>query len=138
MPLAEAGRSFLHSMEAAPAGPILLVEDDLLLRDAFRLLLEDAGLEVEPAGSAAEALARAGVRIPAVVVLDLGLPDRPGLDVARELRAAAATRDVPIIALTGRVGEEEQRACLEAGCSLYLAKPVGPRELLRRIRELAP
>lgn len=116
--------------------PILLVEDDALLRDAFRLLLEDAGFPVVEAGSAGDALARAHAATPALVILDLGLPDRPGLEVARELRVGAATREVPIIALTGRVGAAEQQACLDAGCSLYLPKPIGPRELLRRIRQL--
>jgi DNA-binding response OmpR family regulator len=117
-------------------GTILLVEDDSLLRHAFRLLLEDAGYHVREAGSAGEALAAVAAEVPGVIILDLGLPDRPGLDVARSLRARCPTREIPIVALTGRVGAEEQRACLDAGCSLYLAKPVEPRELLRRLPEI--
>mgnify|MGYP000029440537 FL=1 len=115
---------------------ILLVEDDPLLRDAFRLLLEDAGYHVVEAGTAAEALAAAADARPALVVLDLGLPDRPGLEVARELRQSAATAHVPVVALTGRASAAERRACLEAGCTAHLAKPVDPRELLRRLPEL--
>ncbi len=111
--------------------PILLVEDDPLLRDALRLLLEDAGYRVLEAGSAAEALDLTAAAPPALILLDLGLPDRPGLDVARILRGRLATRETPIVALTGRVGAGERSACLEAGCTSFLAKPIEPRELLR-------
>jgi DNA-binding response OmpR family regulator len=116
-----------------PLGTILIVEDDPLLRHAFMLLLEDAGYGVTEAGTAAEAVLAAFREPPQLVILDLGLPDRSGLEVARELTGAAATRHVPVVALTGRVGPDEERACIEAGCSDYLAKPVEPRELLRRV-----
>lgn len=115
---------------------ILLVEDDPLLRQAFRLLLEDAGYRVQEAGTAAEALESVGAEPPDLVLLDLGLPDRPGLDVAREVSGSPATAHIPIVALTGRVGAAEQRACMEAGCTQYLTKPVEPRELLRRLPAL--
>ncbi len=114
---------------------ILLVEDDDLLREAFRLLLEDGGYEVHEAGTAAEALRTVAAERPALVLLDLGLPDRPGLEVARAMRSAPETSATPVFALTGRVGADERRACLDAGCSVYLAKPVEPRTLLRRIDE---
>jgi DNA-binding response OmpR family regulator len=114
-------------------GTILIVEDDPLLRHAFKLLLEDAGYGVREAGTAGEAIESATSQIPHLVILDLGLPDRSGLEVARELTGAAATRHVPVVALTGRVGPDEQRACIEAGCTDFLAKPVEPRELLRRV-----
>jgi len=116
---------------------ILLVEDDRLLRQAFRLLLEDAGYRVREAGSGGEAL-RAAEEGPAAIVLDLGLPDRPGLEVCRALREHPATRNSVIVALTGRAGAAEQRACLEAGCTLYFAKPIEPRELLRRLSGFVP
>jgi CheY-like chemotaxis protein len=115
---------------------ILLVEDDPFLRDAFRLLLEDAGYRVLEAGTAADAAETATTKLPRLVLLDLGLPDRPGLDVVKQLRADERTRDMRIVALTGRVGPEEQRACIEAGCTAYLAKPIEPRELLRRLPEM--
>ena len=114
---------------------ILLVEDDAVLREAFRLFLEDVGYRVVEAGTAAEALPAVAETPPALVLLDLGLPDRPGLDIAREMKRKPATRATPVFALTGRVGADERRACLEAGCALYLAKPVEPRQLLRRITE---
>jgi DNA-binding response OmpR family regulator len=115
---------------------ILIVEDDELLRDAFKLLLEDAGYQVLEAGSAGEALRLVIERLPALVVLDLGLPDRPGLDVVRAMRLDRDLMDTPVIALTGRVGEQERRACLDAGCDRYLAKPVAPSDLLRELPTL--
>lgn len=119
-----------------PSHTILLVEDDALLRDAFRLLLEDAGYRVREAGSAAEALAAVTDEVPSLILLDLGLPDRSGLDVARALRERPETVEVPIVALTGRTGSGERRACLEAGCTAYLAKPIEPRRLLGELPEL--
>jgi CheY-like chemotaxis protein len=115
---------------------ILIVEDDDLLRDAFKILLEDAGYQVLDAANAESALSMAGERLPALVILDLGLPDRPGLDVVRELRGDPDLRDTPVIALTGRVGYDEKQACLEAGCNRYLSKPVAPADLLKELPPL--
>lgn len=115
---------------------ILIVEDDELLRDAFRLLLEDAGYQVLEAGTAARAIELATERLPALIVLDLGLPDRPGLEVVRTLRKDPDMQDLPVIALTGRVGPTEERECLAAGCDRYLAKPVSPGQLLRELPTL--
>ena len=115
---------------------ILLVEDDPFLRDAFKLLLEDAGYRVNEAGTAQEALDSIASDMPSLVLLDLGLPDRPGLDVVRELRVQDETRNLVIVALTGRVGPAEQQECLDAGCTWYLSKPIEPRELLRRLPEM--
>lgn len=115
---------------------ILIVEDDALLRDAFKLLLEDAGYQVLEAGTAADALGVAEEKLPALVLLDLGLPDRPGLEVVRSLRADPDLRDTPVIALTGRVGESEKQACLDAGCDRYLAKPIAPSDLLQELPAL--
>jgi CheY-like chemotaxis protein len=118
------------------APSILLVEDDPLLRHAFRLLLEDAGYRVVEAGTAAAAIDQAFSEKPALVLLDLGLPDRPGLDVAREITASPETAGMRVVALTGRVGAKERDACFAAGCSHFFTKPIEPRELLRRLPEL--
>ena len=118
-------------MDARPT--ILLVEDDPLLREAMKLLLEDAGYTIREAGTAAQASAAALTEPPALVLLDLGLPDRHGLEVARELTQQAA---IPIIALTGRAGADERRRCLAAGCRDYMAKPIEPKELLARIDQM--
>ena len=116
---------------------VLLVEDNETIRHAFRILLEDSGYTVAEAGSGQEALDQASDRVPALILMDLGLPDISGLEVTRRLRAASATRDVPVIALTGRALETDEQACLEAGCTAYLSKPIDSAGLLRRIGELA-
>jgi CheY-like chemotaxis protein len=118
------------------AASILLVEDDPLLRHAFRLLLEDAGYEVREAGTAEQALTAVEARPPELVLLDLGLPDRPGLEVARELMLRPSTRHIKVVALTGRAGPRERQECLDAGCSHFISKPIEPRELLRQLPDL--
>lgn len=120
----------------ADIATVLLVEDDALLRDAFRMLLEDGGYSVVEASTAAEALSRSREISPAAILLDMGLPDRSGLDVTREMRDMPDLADVPIIALTGHAGSAEERACLEAGCTGYLAKPVEPSLLLERVEQI--
>ncbi|MFW5951390.1 MAG: response regulator [Gemmatimonadota bacterium] len=115
---------------------ILIVEDDELLREAFKILLEDAGYQVLEAGTAEEALRLSGERFPGLIVLDLGLPDRPGLEVVRSIRQTPMLQDTPVIALTGRVGEAEKEACLQAGCNRYLTKPVRPSDLLKELPDL--
>lgn len=118
---------------SAAHGRILLVEDDPLLRDAFELLLVDAGYEVLQAGSGTEAIAAVNTWEPDLILLDMGLPDMNGLDVARTLRADPGNANIVIVALTGRVGPEEKRACLAAGCNAYFGKPISPKELLRKL-----
>jgi two-component system KDP operon response regulator KdpE len=111
------------------SAPILIVEDDQLLRTAVRLLLEDSGYHVHEAATGAAALAGAAQR-PAAILLDLGLPDLPGLEVVRRLVADPVTRDIPIVALTGRAGKLEQKQAIDAGCRDYLVKPVPAARLL--------
>lgn len=115
---------------------ILIVEDDDLLRDAFKILLEDAGYQVLEAATGSAALEMAQSRLPALVILDMGLPDTSGIDVVRSMRQDPDLLDTPVIALTGRVGESERRACLEAGCDRYLSKPIAPAALLSELPEL--
>lgn len=118
---------------------ILLVEDDPFLREAFRILLEEAGYGVREAGNAAQALELVRDNPPSLVLLDLGLPDRSGLDILPDLTTNTTGESgdtIPIVALTGRAGADERRRCLDAGCRDYLVKPVDPSTLLRRIPEL--
>ncbi|MGH7500312.1 MAG: response regulator [Longimicrobiales bacterium] len=112
---------------------ILLVEDEAVLRRVFRTLLEASGYRVREAGTADEALVAIAAQKPSLVLLDLGLPDGSGLDVARILRADAGTADIRIVAMTGRSGPETKRSVLEIGCLGLLVKPIEPGELLRQI-----
>ena len=93
--------------------------------------LEHAGFEVIVTGDGGSAIASARGSKPDLVVLDLGLPGRDGLDVARELRQ---TSNVPIVMLTARGDEADRIVGLELGADDYVVKPFSPKELVARIR----
>ena len=107
---------------------ILVVEDEMRIARLVRDYLEVAGFEVIVAGEGGAALASARGSKPDLVVLDLGLPGRDGLDVARELRTSS---NVPIIILTARGDESDRIVGLELGADDYVVKPFGGPEVLR-------
>jgi two-component system, OmpR family, alkaline phosphatase synthesis response regulator PhoP len=110
---------------------ILVVEDEMKIARLVRDYLEHAGFEVIVAGDGEAALASARGRRPDLVVLDLGLPGRDGLDVARELRRRSET---PIVMLTARGDETDRIVGLELGADDYVVKPFSPKELVARVR----
>ena len=110
---------------------ILVVEDEPGIARLVQDYLERAGFAVVLAADAGEALAQARAQRPALVVLDLGLPDRDGLDVTRELRRFT---DVPIVMLTARGDESDRIVGLELGADDYVVKPFSPREVVARVR----
>ncbi len=110
---------------------VLVVDDEPRIVEIVRDYLADAGYRVSTARSGDEALRHVRSITPDLVVLDLGLPDVDGLDVARALRR---TSPVPIIMLTARSDEADRVVGLEIGADDYLVKPFSPRELLARIR----
>ena len=114
-----------------PAPLILLIEDEPQMRRFLRTALDANDYRLVEAETAKEGLAQAAARNPDVILLDLGLPDRDGLEVARELRGWSAT---PIIVLSARGREEDKVRALDLGADDYLTKPFGVEELLARIR----
>jgi len=110
---------------------ILVVEDDAKIARLVRDYLQHAGFQVLVAGDGDAALANARRSRPDLVVLDLGLPGRDGLDVARTLRR---TSEVPIVMLTARGDETDRVVGLELGADDYVVKPFGPKELVARVR----
>jgi two-component system KDP operon response regulator KdpE len=113
-------------------GPLaLIIEDEPHMRRFLRATLTGNGFQVVEAASAREGLAQAAGRNPEVILLDLGLPDRDGREVARALRG---TTRAPIIILSARGQEHEKVALLDLGADDYLTKPFGAAELLARIR----
>jgi two-component system KDP operon response regulator KdpE len=110
---------------------ILLIEDEPQMRRFLRTALGANDYRLVEAESAKEGLAHAASRNPDVILLDLGLPDRDGLEVTRELREWSAT---PIIVLSARGREEDKVKALDLGADDYLTKPFGVDELLARIR----
>jgi two-component system KDP operon response regulator KdpE len=115
----------------APQPRVLVVDDELQILRALRVVLRDAGFEVVAAQTASEALDRAAVRPPQAAIVDLVLPDGDGIEVTRRLREWS---EMPILVLSA-VGEEEQKVrALEAGADDYVTKPFGARELVARLQ----
>jgi two-component system KDP operon response regulator KdpE len=114
-----------------PTPVAIVIEDEPQIRRFVRGALEAEGWQVFEASTAQQGLTEAGTRKPDLLVLDLGLPDRDGLEVIRDVRAWSA---VPIIVLSARVDEVDKIAALDAGADDYLTKPFGVGELLARVR----
>jgi len=115
-------------------GPhVLVVEDELPIRRFIRSALAAQGFAISEAGNAREAIASATTRVPEAILIDLGLPDRDGIQVIQELRGWFRG---PVIVLTARGHEEDKVAGLDAGADDYLTKPFGIAELLARLRSV--
>ena len=113
---------------------LLLVEDSAIVTEALRVLFEATGHEVQVAASVAAAVAACRAAPPALMLLDLTLPDGDGLLVLERLRTEGVA--VPrTAAMTGHDDPVTARRCADAGCVATLVKPVPTRELLRRVAE---
>jgi two-component system KDP operon response regulator KdpE len=110
---------------------VLIVDDEMPIRRFLRVSLVGEGYRVVEAATASEALDQIAAQRPDVVVLDLGLPDRDGVEVIREVREWSP---VPIVVLSVRDREHDKVAALETGADDYLTKPFGVGELMARLR----
>ena len=115
---------------------ILLVDDEPALRELLRVTFEGASIDVLEAESAEEAIALLGGDLPDAIVLDLRLPGISGSDLCRRLRRDEATREIPIVVLSGGDSDELERAC-RAGADEVIGKPFSPLELLFVVERLA-
>jgi two-component system KDP operon response regulator KdpE len=109
----------------------LLVEDEPQIRRFVRSALESEGFRVHEAFTGRAGLAAFASHQPDLVILDLGLPDRDGTEVLRDLRQWSRT---PVIVLSARTEERDKIASLDLGADDYLVKPFGVGELLARVR----
>jgi two-component system KDP operon response regulator KdpE len=112
---------------------ILVVDDEAPIRRFLRVALEAEGYGVIEAATARAGLAMAAREAPALVVLDLGLPDADGLTVLRDLRGWSP---VPVLILSVRTDEDDKVKALDAGAQDYVVKPFGVKEFLARVRGL--
>jgi len=110
---------------------VLVVDDEPQIRRLLRVSLSAQGFEVTEAATAREAVEQLALATPAVIVLDLGLPDRDGQALIPDLRALSSA---PIIVLSVRADEREKVRALDAGANDYVVKPFGMPEFIARLR----
>ena len=112
---------------------ILIIDDEAPIRRFLRVALEAEGHVVIEAATASQGIAATARESPALVILDLGLPDADGIDVLREIRVWS---QVPVLVLSVRSDEAGKVSALDAGAQDYVVKPFGMKELLARSRSL--
>jgi DNA-binding response OmpR family regulator len=115
------------------AQTVLVVEDEASIASFVSLYLKNAGYRVKAVGSGGDALAQVEAEQPALIVLDLMLPDMDGIEVCRRLRQR---RDIPILMLTARDEDIDKIIGLEVGADDYMTKPFNPRELVARVKSI--
>lgn len=122
------------SGESFDGATILLVDDNPELLFTTQTLLESNGAHVVTATDGAAAVSEAARIAPALIVMDVVMPKKSGVEAARELKADEATREIPILLMSSRDELDDIAAGLEAGAEDYIRKPCEPRELLARVR----
>jgi DNA-binding response OmpR family regulator len=115
---------------------ILVVDDEPDALELIEVNLKGAGFDVLSAASGRQALEKARAALPALVLLDVMLPEVDGLEVCKSLRRDPKTAFIPIIMLTARAAEIDRVVGLELGADDYITKPFSPRELILRVKNL--
>jgi two-component system cell cycle response regulator DivK len=115
---------------------VLLVEDNEMNRDMLSRRLIRQGFEVVVAVDGEQGVAAARRERPAIVLMDMSLPVLDGWEATRRLKADAATRGIPVIALTAHAMQGDRQHALDAGCDDYDTKPIELPRLLEKIRKL--
>lgn len=114
---------------------LLVVDDNPTNLKLAAEVLEASGYVVDRAEDAEEALVAIHSRAPDLILMDVALPRKDGLALTRELKAAPATKHIPIIALTAFAMKGDEQKALEAGCDGYVAKPIDTRQLPVKVAE---
>lgn len=115
------------------AAPVLLIDDDEDSRIMYRTILAHAGIEVVTVTDGGDGLQVARAVKPSVIVVDIGLPTMSGLEVLQQVRQDSSLSETTVIALTGRVLQEEQRELADAGFDNILMKPIEPTTVLAAV-----
>ncbi len=118
-----------------PKPKIMVIEDERALVEVLAANLEREGFEVFTAFDGLDGLRQAQLKLPDLVVLDLMLPVKPGLEVCRELRNGARTRDIPIVMVTAKAEESDQLVGFAMGADDYVTKPYSIKVLIERIKK---
>lgn len=123
----------MNASLAGPAPNVVIIEDETQIRRFVRTALEAEACNVAEAETAQQGVIEVGTRKPDLVIVDLGLPDRDGIEVVRDIRNWST---VPILILSARSNEGDKVAALDAGADDYLTKPFGVAELRARVRAM--
>ena len=115
---------------------ILVVDDDDLMIELISDPLIDEGHEVRTALGGQEALDEIDRKQPAIVILDMNMPGIDGYAVARKIRANPAAQSLPIIAVTSHDTPADHAAAVNAGCNVFIAKPIGSRQLIDAVKSM--
>ena len=114
-------------------GRILLVEDNAMNRRLAQFLLKSQGYTVFEATNGQEALDLAKAHLPDLILMDLQLPELDGFMTTRILKDDAATKDIPVVALTAYAMQGDAERALEAGCDGYITKPINTKDFLEEV-----
>jgi len=114
---------------------ILIVEDERTLAEVLVANLERDGFEVYTAHDGEDGLRQAQLKLPDLIVLDLMLPVKPGLEVCRELRKGSRTREIPIVMVTAKSEETDELIGFAVGADDYVTKPYSVKILVERIKK---
>jgi len=117
---------------------VLLIEDNETNRHLATFLLEKIGCEVRHAGDGAHGLSMAESSLPALIVLDIQMPEMDGYEVAARLRAQPATAGIPILVVTSYAQSGDRQRAMALGVADYLEKPFEPDDFINRVVRLLP
>ena len=120
---------------AMPKPKILVIEDERPLVEVLTYNLEREGFEVLASYDGQDGLRQAQLKLPDLIVLDLMLPAKPGLEVCRELRMGTRTREIPIVMLTAKAEESDELVGFAMGADDYVTKPYSMKVLIERIKK---
>lgn len=115
---------------------IYIVEDDVNIREIERYALKNSGYEVEEFDCGADMFQRIGQKVPALLLLDIMLPNEDGLDILTRLRSDKNTEKLPVIMVTAKTSELDKVKGLDLGADDYISKPFGVMELISRVKAL--
>ncbi len=120
-----------------PAEDVLVVEDDAQINELVGAYVQIAGFGYRAAFDGATALTAVRTRLPALIILDLMLPDTDGFEIAKQLKRDDTTASVPILMLTALDRAEQRQRGMDAGAVKYMTKPFDPDRLIDAIRSHA-
>lgn len=117
---------------------VLLVDDNEDCRIIYGSTLRHAGYAVQTADDGLECLASAAERKPSLILLDIGMPHMDGMTALGKLKANPETAEIPVIAVSARVGRDQHETVMKAGFTEVLLKPITPGEILASVKRHLP